>query len=47
MAPCQWPAELSSWIASLALILDARIEWRLKPMLPDLSLIRGRRTISS
>ena len=47
MATWQLPAELSDWIASLAGVLDARIEWRLRPMLVGLLFARGRRTITS
>ena len=47
MATWQLPAELSSWIASLAAVLDARIEWRLRSMLVGLFFARGRRTITS
>jgi len=47
MATWQLPAELSSWIASLAAVLDARIERRLRSMLVGLLFARGRRTITS
>lgn len=47
MATWQLPTELSRWIASLALVLDARIAWRLQPMLVGLLFARGRRTITS
>ena len=47
MATWQLPAELSQWIVLLAHVLDARIEWRLRPMLVGLLFARGRRTITS
>ena len=47
MATWQLPAELSSWIASLSGVLDARIEWRLRSMLVGLLFARGRRTITN
>ena len=47
MATWLLPAELSSWIALLAVVLDARIAWRLEPMLVGLLFARGRRTITS
>ena len=47
MATWQLPAELSQWIVLLAQVLDARIEWRLRPMLVGLLFARGRRTITS
>ena len=42
MAPGQLPAAVSSWIASLALVLEARVAWRLRPMLVGLLFARGR-----
>ncbi len=47
MATWTLPAELSSWIASLARVLGARIEWRLQQMLVGLLFARGRRTITN
>lgn len=47
MAAWKLPAELSSVIASLACVLDARNAWRLRPMLTGLLFARGRRTVTS
>jgi hypothetical protein len=47
MASWQFPAELASWIASLASVLDARVEHQLARMFVGLLFARGRRTVSS
>ncbi len=40
-------AELTAWISRLAQMLDARIAWRLLPILTGLLFASGRRTVSS
>jgi hypothetical protein len=47
MASWQFPAELASWIATLAQVLDARVEHQLARMLWGLLFARGRRTVTS
>ena len=47
MASWRFPTELASWIATLAALLDARVEHQLARMLWGLLFARGRRTVSS
>jgi DDE superfamily endonuclease len=47
MAPYQFPAELSSWITSLAVVLDARVQCKLVALFLGVLFARGRRTVTS
>lgn len=47
MASWQFPAELASWIAALAQLLDARVRHQLSLMFCGLLFARGRRTVTS
>ena len=44
--PCL-TSDLTAWIARLAALLDARLAWRLLPLLTGLLFATGRRTVSS
>lgn len=46
MAEHGWTAELAAWISQLAAPLDARIRWRLAPLLWGVLWAKGRRTVS-
>ena len=47
MASWQFPAELASWIVTLAAVLDARVQHQLSLMFCGLLFARGRRTVTS
>ena len=47
MAPYQFPAELSSWIAMFALTLDPRVQQMLMPLFVGVLFGRERRTVTS
>jgi len=45
-APCL-TIDVADWIQRLARVLDARISWRLLPIVSGLLFATGRRTVSS
>jgi hypothetical protein len=47
MATHSLTAEVTAWIGRLACLLDARLSWRLLPLLGGLLFATGRRTVSS
>lgn len=47
MAAWQLPAELAAWIVALAQPLDARLAWRLAPIMVGALFAQGRQTVAS
>src|SRR3979490_2236334 len=47
MAAWNLPAEVVSWIAQMAFVLDYRVAWRLLPLLVGALFGQGRQTVAS